>query len=424
MKSPISIVARIKKSGKIEPWCKRFFLFMHSWEVQFNWSDIVKWNKAALWNKTVMTQKLISTKKAYVAICSFVVVAERQLPQMQGDANKALSTLNASLKKYGAIVWFIVIENKVFVILNVFNTTKLLKDIETRQIHSIVIKSLGADLGRTNPRFKGINSLEVTFCPSDTSEIERKSEVVESNENLPIKVDRKLSSHNNKTQAEKIAPSIVNQPEIIVSNDAKPSYLRTDSQVGKAAPFKRNQPVEVFSNTSGYWVKARVFCVQEDSDGIFVTVRRIDGHELDYDIKNVRAVMAESNPSDNSPDVPKGDAIREKLIYSPNESAQRDDFEIGNEPDAEYSEKEYKQEQIADAARDSFIPENKHKPSAYVMSDAEWFKRIETFYVVDKIRTINRWLYRRIEENEQLPVMITEKLQEISKMVKNYNNGL
>jgi len=381
-----------------------------------------------------MTQKLLSPKKTYVAICSLVVVAERQLPQLQGDANKALSTLNASLKKYGAILWFIVIENKVFVILNVFNTKKLLKDIETKQIHSIVIKSLGADLGRTNPRFKDINSLVVTFCPSDILEIGKKTEVLETEEklevlettkHLPEKLDMKVSSPTDETEAEKINPSIVNQPVNIVSNDEEPSSHRADTQVGKAAPFKRNQPVEVFSNTSGYWVKARAVCVQEDSEGIFVTVRRIDGHELDYDIENVRPViMAAANLSDNSSDVPKDDVIREGLIYSPNKSAQRDDFEIGKEPDAEYPEKEYKQEHLADAARDSFIPENKHKPSAYVMSDAEWFKRIETFYVFDKIRTINRWLYRRIEENEQLPEMIKEKLQEISEIVTNYNNGL
>merc|ERR1719193_2588584 len=133
-----------------------------------------------------MTQKQSSAKKRHDSICSFVVVAERQLPQFQGAANNVLSTLSASLKKYGAILWFIVVENKVFVILNVSRATKLLKDIETKQIHSNVIDSLGTDLRRTNPRFKSTEPLVVTFCPSDVLDIGCKSNILEKRQEAKI----------------------------------------------------------------------------------------------------------------------------------------------------------------------------------------------------------------------------------------------
>jgi len=489
MKSPSNMVTRIEESKKIEPWCKRFFLFIHDQEVQCNWSDIQRWNKAALWNKTVMTQKPRSPQKRYVATCSFVVVAGRQLPQLQGNADKALSTLNVSLKKFGEIIWFTVSGNKLFVILNVFNATKLLKGIKTRQIHNKVIESLGKDLGRTNPRFKGIDSLVVTFCPSDILEIESKSKVLNISKNLPTKFNVKVSSQNEGTHEEKIAPSIVNQPETVVSKhekvsehreesqiiqeeisapsvasqpevvvskdenfsvnrvesqipdeekivpsivydpeslvlkDEKPSVLRPDSQIGKPAPFTRNQPVEVFSKTSGQWVRAHSVCVQQDNQGIFVTVIRMDGHELDYDIENVRAVMALSNESDNSHLVPEDNDIRERITNSPNESVQRDDFVIDSDPELKHSEKGNTLSRLDVAARESLIPKQQQL-SADVLSEADWFKKIETFYVLDKIRTINSWLYKRIEENKQLPEMISEKLQEVSDMVKAYDYGL
>jgi len=489
MKSPRNMVTRIEESKKIEPWCKRFFLFIHNQEVQCNWSDIQRWNKAASRSKTVMAQKPRSSQKRYIAICSFVVVAGRQLPQLQGNADKALSSLNVSIKKCGEILWFIVLENKLFVILNVFNATKLLRDIKTRQIHNRVIESIGKDLGRTNPRFKGIDSLVVTFCPSDILEIESKSNVDDSSQNLPTKLNVEVSSQNEETHEEKIAPSIVNQPEIVVSKheklsvnrkesqiihevesgpsvvnqpeivvskdeklsvhrvesqttheekiapsnvnhpenvvskDEKPSVNRQDSQIGKPAPFTRNQPVEVFSKTSGQWVKAHAVCVQQDNEGIFVTVIRIDGHELDYDIENVRAVMALSNESDNSHLVPEDDDFRERITYSPNESVERDDFVIDSDPESEYAEKENAQPKRDVAARESFIPEQQQL-SPGILSDADLFKRIETFYVLDKIRTIKRWLYKRSEEKEQLPEMISEKLQEVSDIVKTCDYGL
>lgn len=560
MKSPRDVVVRIQESDKIEPWCKRLFLFMHSQEVQCNWTDILKWNKAALWNKSVMTQKQRSPNKRSDGICSFVVVAKRQLPQLQGAAKKALSTLNASLKKYGVIFWFIIIENKVFVLLSVCRATRLLKDIEAKQIHSNVIESLRTDLGRANPRFKSIDSLVVTFCPSDILEIGGKSNVLEMSKHPPITLDVKVSSQTEDTHSQNVVPSVVNQPENVASKDEKliiradtqeeevgpfagnqpveefsktsgqkvvPSVTkkpenvllkdeklsvkaesqvekvgpfsrkqpvevfsktleqkvdppvvnqpenvlskdeklsvraeskvgpfarnqhvevvpktsgqkvdppvinqpenvlpkdailrRAESQVGKVAPFAKNQSVEVFSKTSGQWVKAQTVCVQEDSEGIFVSVRRIDCGELDYDIKNVRAVMPAQNLSDNSLEIPIDDAIGESITDMQNEIAQEDDLLFSSEPESDYSQKWHAPEYIDDAARELFIPEHQHIRLADILSDAEWFERIETFFVLDKIRTIKRWLYGRLDENEQLPEMISENLKELSEMIK------
>jgi len=446
MKSPRNLATRIRESEEFESWSKRFFLFMHSQEVQCTWSDILKWNKAALWNKTVMTQTQSSPKKRHDSICSFVVVVERQLPQFQGAANNVLSTLSASLKKYGAILWFIVLENKVFVILNVSRATKLLKDIETKQIHSNVIDSLEADLRRINPKFKSIDPLGVTFCPSDVLEIGSKSNTLDNSNISTIKLDVKVSSQTEETHEKKVVPSIVNEPENVVSKDVKPIVRakfpvvkvvpsivnepenvvskdvkpimrRAESQVGKVAPFVRNQPVAVFSKTSGQWVEAHAVCVQEDSEGIFVTVRRTDGYELDYDIENVRAVMPAQNLSDSSLAVTTDDVIGETITHMQNESGQEVDFL--DEPESEYSEEEHSPAQIDDAARGLFISEHQHIRTAVVLSDAELFKKIETFYILDKIRTIKSWLYGKIEQNEQLPGMITEILNEVSEMVKN-----
>jgi len=580
MKSPINLVTHILESEEFEPWSKRFFLFMLSQEVQCTWKDILKWNKAALWNKAVMTQIQSTPKKRNDAICSFVVVAERQLPQLQGAANNALSTLSASLKKYGAILWFIVVENKVFVIINVTRATKLLKDIETKQIHSYVIDSVGTDLRRTNPKFKSTDPLVVTFCPSDILEIgsksskseiskhsttkldvkvslqteethakkvvpsivnepesksnkleisthsktkldvkvssqteethakkvvppivnepesksnkleisnhskskldvedssqteethtkkvvpsivnepesksnkleisnhsktnldvevssqteethakkvvpsianepESKSNKLEISNHSKTKLDVEVSSQTEETLAKKVVPSIVNEPENVVSKDEK-LLLRAKSQVGKVAPFARNQPVAVFSKTSGRWVKAHAVCVQEDTEGIFVTVRRIDGYELDYDIENVRADTPAQSLSDSSLSVTTDDVIGETIIHMQNESAQEEDFLDWSE--SEYSEKEHSPAQMDDAARGLFISERQHIRSAIVLSDAEWFKRIETFCILEKVRSIKSWLYGKIEENEQLPEMITEILQELCEMVKN-----
>jgi len=417
MKSTPNLATLIRESEEFEPWSKRFFLFMESQEVECTWSDIQKWNKAALWNKTVMTQKQTISNKSYDSICSFVVVAERKLPQLKGAANNALSTLGASLKKYGAILWFIVIENKVFVILNVSRATKLLKDIETKQIHSYVIDSLGTDLRRTNPRFKSTEPLVVTFCPSDVLAIGSKSNIFEISEHTTTKLDVKVSSQTEETHAKKVVPSVVNEPENVIPKDEK-LIVRAESQVGKVAPFARNQPVAVFSKTSRQWVKAHAVCVKEDIEGIFVTVRRTDGYELDYDIENVRAAMPAQNLSDSSLELTTDELIGETITHNmQNERSQYASFLV--EPEIEDSEKELSPAQMDDVARGVFISERQHTRSAVVLSDAEQFKRIETFYMLDKVRTIKSWLHGRIGENEQLPEMITEILQEVSEMVKN-----
>jgi len=380
-KTPKSLVGRIQDSEKMQPWCKRFFLFMLSQGVECRKSDLQRWNKA------VITQKQRNERsKTAAATCSFVAAAKRQLPQLQGVAEKVLSTLNTTLKKYGAIMWFIVRENKMFVIFNVFTlkqAAKLLKDVESRQVQSDVLKALGSDLSRANARFKGIDSLVVTFCPSDISEIQNKvSEAAES----------------------------VQQP--IIESDEKVSPQPEEAYIGKIAPFARNQPVEVFSKTSEQWVPANVVCVQEDIEGIFVTVKRIDGHELDYDIDNVRAVRLA--PTHSGLSQSKDDAIREQIMLDThNVSAQRDDFATRNESAAEYSEQEHVPERTAGELPQQFKPQSQPIPSNFVISDAEWFKRMETFHIFDKIRSVKTWLHGMIEKNEPLPRIIAEELQEV-----------
>lgn len=371
----------------MRPWCKRFFLFMISQGVLCRKSDMQRWNKA------VMTQKQRSEKsQTAFATCSFLISGTKQLPKLQDVTEKTLLTLNTKLKRYGDVIWFIFIEDKAYFICNIFTVkqaAKLLNDIDSGQFQRDVITSFKSDLGRARSSFQYNDSLVVTVCPDDDLVIRN-------------------------TVAEAAGPKL--QP---AESDEKVGSHTQDAYAGKIAPFMRNQPVEVFSKTSGQWVIAKVVCVQEDSEGIFATVRRIDGHELDYDIENVREVRVEPTHSNPMPMLAKDIESREQMLHNSNGSLQRGDSETPNKPPQKYSKQELAQEHM-----DDVLAESQPLPSTYTISEAEWFKRMETFHILDKIRSVKTWLYRMIEEKEQLPRMIAGELQEVSEMFQKRKHGL
>lgn len=376
-------VTLIEESEKIRPWCKRFFIFMINQGVQCRKTDMQKWNKA------VITQKQRSEKnKNAVATCSFVISATRQLPKLQGTVEKALSTVTATIKKYGAVLWFIVIEDKVYVVFNIFTlkqAARLLKNVGQAEID--VVKSFGSDLSRANSRFKGNDLQRATFCPSDLQEIRNILADAEVSQQPPLESDEKVNA----------------QPE--------------EAHAGKIAPFTRNQTVEVYSKTSGQWVTAHVVCVQEDNEGIFVTVKRIDGHELDYDIVNVRPVRVASIPM-----ILKNDSSEQLMADNQHEILQRDDYETTNKQGRQYTERVLPPDHMADALAQPYQAQSPPIPSTSIISDAEWFKRMETFHIFDKIRSVKTWLHGMLEENEPLPQMIAEELKEVSLMLQKYNH--
>jgi len=392
-KTPRSMVTvtLIEESEKFRPWCKRFFIFMVNQGVQCRKTEMLRWNKA------VMSQKQRSEKnKKAVATCSFVVSATRELPKVQGIVEKALTSVVATIKKYGAVLWFIIIKDKVYVVFNIFTlkqAARLLKDVESRQAQSDLVKSLGSDLYRANPRFKGNDLQGATFCPSDLLEIRTLVES-EVSQQPPIEQDEKVNS----------------QPE--------------EAYAGKIAPFTKFQTVEVYSKTSGQWVTANVVCVQEDSEGIFVTVKRIDGHELDYDIDNVRAIrVASMQREHNMPMVMRNDSSDQIITDNQHESLQRDDYESTNKQGRQYTERVLPPDHMADALAQPYQAQSPPIPSNSIISDAEWFKRMETYHIYDKIRSVKTWLRGMLEENEPLPQMIAEELKEVSEMLQKYNYG-
>jgi len=381
------MVNRIQQSEKMQPWCKRFFLFMLSQGVDCRKSEVQRWNKA------VMIQKQRDQEsQAATATCSFVVTARSQLPPLQGVAEKVLPTLNATFKKYGSILWFIVIENRVFIIINVFTikqAKKLLNDIESTQVQSDMLASLGADLGRANNRFKGIESLVANFCPSDVSELR----------NL---VTGSWTSH-----------------QSLLESDEKENSNPEETRMRRVAPFTRNQPVEVFSKTSRQWVAANVICVQEDADGVFVTVSRFDGHELDYDIENVRAVKLKSMQSQHTPTVSKDEMVREQILRSPqNGAAQQGHIPMKNDHTHDYSEHEPALDRMPSTRKETYKQQSQARSSNLVMSDAEMFKRMEAFLIFDKVRSVKNWLHGIIAENEPLPQIIAEELRQVSEILQ------
>jgi len=392
-KTPRSMVTvtLIEESEKFRPWAKRFFIFMVNQGVQCRKTEMIRWSKA------VMSQKQRSEKnKKAVATCSFVISGTRELPKVQGIVEKALSSVVATIKKYGAVLWFIIIKDKVYVVFNIFTlkqAARLLKDVESRQAQSDVVKSLGSDLYRANARFKGNDLQGATFCPSDLLEIRTLVES-EVSQQPPIEQDEKVNS----------------QPE--------------EAYAGKIAPFTKFQTVEVYSKTSGQWVTANVECVQEDSEGIFVTVKRIDGHELDYDIDNVRAIRGGSMQREhNMPMVLKNDTSDQMIPDNQHESLQRDDYETSNKQGRQYTERVLPPDHMADALAQPYQAQSPPIPSNSFISDAEWFKRMETYHIFDKIRSVKTWLRGMLEESEPLPQMITEELKEVSEMLQKYNYG-
>jgi len=366
-----SMETRIKES-KMRPWCKRLFLFILSQGVQCQKDDVKMWNKA------VMIQKQVSDKhKIAVATCSFVASAAEQLPKLSGTPEKVLTTLYATLKKYGELLWFLITEEKLFVVLNVFRqeqALRMLKDHESRQVHGDIIRSLGSDFYNDHSRITGSDWFVVTFCQSDIINIRNKFSETESPEQAPSPLDQKANPH------------------------------QEEAREGERAPFSRNQRVEVFSKTTAQWVEANVVCVQKDNEGIFVTVKRVDGHELDYDIANVRPIMQAPIRS-NSSFVAKEDA-NAKQFY------QLGDFESNTSP-PEY----LKPKQPPDQKSNRRQPQ----PSAHMISDAELFKRMETFHIFDKIRSVKSWLQRMIKENEPVPRMIAEELKEVTELLAKRN---
>jgi len=392
-KTPRSMVTvtLIEESEKFRPWAKRFFIFMVNQGVQCRKTEMIRWSKA------VMSQKQRSEKnKKAVATCSFVISGTRELPKVQGIVEKALSSVVATIKKYGAVLWFIIIKDKVYVVFNIFTlkqAARLLKDVESRQAQSDVVKSLGSDLYRANARFKGNDLQGATFCPSDLLEIRTLVES-EVSQQPPIEQDEKVNS----------------QPE--------------EAYAGKIAPFTKFQTVEVYSKTSGQWVTANVVCVQEDSEGIFVTVKRIDGHELDYDIDNVRAIrVASMQREHNMPMVMRNDSSDQIITDNQHESLQRDDYESTNKQGRQYTERVLPADHMADALAEPYQAQSPPIPSNSIISDAEWFKRMETYHIFDKIRSVKTWLRGMLEESEPLPQMITEELKEVSEMLQKYNYG-
>merc|ERR1719285_1086088 len=184
---------------------------------------------------------------------------------------------------------------------------RLLKDDESGQVQTDIIKSLASDLSRSNSRFKGLDSLVVTFCASDVLELQNKVAEAEAPQKPPVQSDEV-------PQQPSVGSDRVAQLPLADSAE-KVSLHQDEVHVGKIAPFMKNEPVEVFSKSLGKWVPAEVVCVQEDSEGIFVTVRRIGGHELDYDIANVRAVRVAPILADHMPMVSKDGAIREQMLH-------------------------------------------------------------------------------------------------------------
>jgi len=379
-KPPKSMETRIKAS-KMLPCFKRFFLFMINQGVQFSKDDVKRWNK------DVMTQKHKDDRSRNSATtCSFVATGSKVLPRLQGVPEKALSSLNTALKKYGEVLWFKIVKEKVFINFNIFTVKQvatLLKDIESRKLEKEILRALGLDLFRAHPRTKNNVTLITTFCHSDMEEIRKI--VAETHQDSDVKADTDRQLVENPIHS------------------------------GKPAPFDRNQPVEVYSKTSGQWVRAEVICVQEDNEGIFVTVCRNDGHELDYDIDCVRAIQIVNQ----SQPMPREDTIARAAVRS---GERREP--VHHEGHFEFSEQTgFREQDLAPAHMpEAYQPQPQHQPSACIISDAEWFRRMENFHIFDKIRSVKNYLHRMRQESDALPQMIVEELQEVVEMLPKLKN--
>jgi len=372
-KQPRSMETRIKQS-KMLPWCKRFFLFVVNQGVQCQKGDL------KIWTKAVVIQKQLSEgNTSALATCSFVASASRQLPKLQGTAENVLRTLSETVKVYGEILWFLIIDEKLFVILNVYTkeqALKILRDVESKQVHGDVIRSLVSDIYRGHTRSKSGNKFVVTFCHSDIVNIRKVTGFT-----APIQSDEKVNPFHGAIK-EVECPS-----------------------------FVRKQRVEVFSKTTKQWVEARVISMQKDDEGIFVTVSRIDGLELEYDIAKVRPINDAPLQSDAFP------------IKSREDSFEKWSCQLGSleTPGSEYLERDDEPNYIAPAMinQSNFEAQG----SINMVSESDMIKMIETFHIFDKIRSVKSWLQRVLQENEALPRLIAEEINEMVKLYQKCKQG-
>jgi len=358
------------------PWCKRFFLFVVNQGVQCQKGDV------KIWTKAVVIQKQLSEgNNSALATCSFVASASRQLPKLQGTAENVLRTLSETVKVYGEILWFLVIDEKLFVILNVYTNEqalKILRDVESKQVHGDVIRSLVSDIYRGHTRSKSANTFVVTFCHSDIVNI------------------RKVTGT--------AAP-------IQIHSDEKVNTFRGAIKEVECDSFVRKQRVEVFSKTTKQWVEAEVISMQKDDEGIFVTVSRIDGLELEYDIAKVRPINEEPFQSDALP------------IKATEDSGEKWFCQLGNlkTPALDYLARDDEPNYIAPAM---IHPSNSEaQVSINMISDTDMFQMIETFHIFDKIRSVKSWLQRVLRENETLPRLIAEEINEMVRLFQKCKQG-
>jgi len=176
--------------------------------------------------------------------------------------------------------------------------------------------------------------------------------------------------------------------------------------------------VEVFSKSSGQWVAAKVICVQEDNDGIFVTVCRSDGHELDYDIDCVRAIQTASIqprtlPTENT-----------KVSVAANEGQNSNFQKVYHQGHFDFSEQQTGSRQNLASAQMPGAYQPQPQPQPSITSDAEWFRRMESFHIFDKIRTVKNYLQRKHQDNEPLPQTIVEELDGVVEMLQKKKNVL
>jgi len=372
-KQPRSMETRIKQS-KMLPWCKRFFLFVVNQGVHCQKGDL------KIWTKAVVIQKQLSEgNKSALATCSFVASASRQLPKLQGTAENVLRTLSETAKAYGEILWFLIIDEKLFVILNIYTkeqALKILRDVESKQVHGDVIRSLVSDIYRGHTSSRSGNKFVVTFCHSDIVNIRKVTGAA-----APIHSDEKVSPFH-ETIKEVECPSFVTK-----------------------------QRVEVFSKTTKQWVEAKVISVQKDDEGIFVTVSRIDGLELEYDIAKVRPINDAPFESDAFP------------IKATEDTGEKWFCQLGSlkTPGSDYLERDDEPNYMAPAMINQSNSEA--QVSVNMISDSDMFKMMETFHIFDNIRSVQSWLQRELQENEALPRLVAEEINEMVKLYQKSKQG-
>jgi len=367
---------RIQES-KLPPWCKRLFLFFLEEGAKPSKEDIKGYTKNI---KQVMQKKKEKSSSGSLATMSFVVwngdsrgKTTKRLPALKAEAEKCLQAISYNIKKYGEIMWYVMLmrDSKLFVLFSFSNAkgmSTFLKDYDSKSIHQYFIRALNTDLTRGHSdKFKPGDTVQIKFNQADIEETRALAE----------------------EEAAHASPQAVTQ-ELREEEENK-----TIMDTGRVAPYekgkdiKQGDEVEVFSKTHEIWVSAKVVCVQEDAQGVFVTVVREDGHELDYDLKYVRAPEKADKPTEPQPSKPQDPSVGQ-------EQEQAEEAKADNEPDA-------------GAAGGG--------PEMGMLTEEDLMKKIEIFHVLDKIRSVKMWLEKMMQENEGLPNLIQEELGEVAELL-------